>query len=400
MLAIMKQKMVRWFCCLLVLFNPLQLFLYPGEHYEKKSVYKMGKNSINPDATISSTISFPLVLKNYCSPSIAITVKPPYDTYQDLQGLVACAQPSDYKVAVYIYDSGWKNKPSLDAPLTNIQNNGTWVCDITTELYDSISTGIAAFLVPNGYNPPLLSRVNPLPVELFENAVAYTIEDRAPIFRQIQFSGYTWKVKYSETMDGPGPNYFSDRPDDVWVDTNGKLHLKVAYHDGKWYSTELITVASFGYGSYTFKLATKPDILDKNVVLGLFTWDDSAPQDGYREFDIEFSRWGQDINENSQYWVEPQTYNGGYYYRFNMISPGDYSTHRFIWSSSDITFSSYYGLTPDPGNQIASWVYNGPDLAQAGQGNVRIDLWQIDGQPPSDGQPVEVVIDSFSFVAP
>jgi hypothetical protein len=358
-----------------------------------------GADANSDQPTAPASIHLPLVMRNGCQPSILITVKPAYDTYQDLQGQVSCVTPSDFKVAVYIYDSGWKNKPSLDSPLTPIQSDGTWICDVTTELYDSISTGIAVFLVPNGYDPPLLSRVNPLPAELFDNAVAYMIADRLPNFRQIQFSGYTWKIKYSETMDGPGPNYFSDNPNDVWVDSKGKLHLRIAIRNGKWYSTELITADSFGYGTYTFKIASKPELLDKNAVLGLFTWDDNAPQYGYREFDIEFSRWEQDVSDNSQYFVEPWN-NGGHKHRFNVVSQGDYSTHRFTWNSSSVLFDSYYGLTPVPGNQIDSWLYSGPDLAPAGQGNVRIDLWLINGDPPSDGQEAEVVIDSFTFTPP
>ncbi len=392
----MKAKVITWLLFAILLQPSRSL----GILSENRHLIQEISGNDHPGGISGPTkISLPLVMRDYCHPSIFFTYKPPFDTYQDLQGQISCAQPSDYKVAIYVYDSGWKNKPTLDSPLTSIQNDGTWTCDITTELYDSISTGVAAFLVPDGYDPPLLYRVNPLPVEIFENAAAYVIEDRFPDYRLIQFSGYTWKVKFSETMDGPGPNYFSDSPNDVWVDANGKLHLLVSYHDGKWYSTEVITTDSFGYGTYTFKLASKPDLLDKNVVLGLFTWDDYAPQDGFREFDIEFSRWGQDFNDNSQYYVEPWN-NGGHLYRFNMLSQGNNSTHRFIWSSSDITFSSYDGLTPGPGSQIATWVYSGSDLAQAGQGNVRIDLWQIDGQPPSDGQPVEVVIDSFSFNSP
>jgi hypothetical protein len=46
--------------------------------------------------------------------------------------------------------------------------------------------------------------------------------------RIIQFAGYDWEVRSNETaLQGPGPNYFSDRDQNVWVDDLGRLHLKI-----------------------------------------------------------------------------------------------------------------------------------------------------------------------------
>src|SRR5574341_1745935 len=39
--------------------------------------------------------------------------------------------------------------------------------------------------------------------------------------RQISFSGYMWNVKKSNGRVGPGPNYFSDSTQNVWVDLSG-----------------------------------------------------------------------------------------------------------------------------------------------------------------------------------
>jgi hypothetical protein len=40
-----------------------------------------------------------------------------------------------------------------------------------------------------------------------------------------------------------------------------------------------------------FTIDSRVDLLDRNIVLGLFTWDTYAPQYNYREIDFEFSRW-------------------------------------------------------------------------------------------------------------
>jgi hypothetical protein len=315
----------------------------------------------------------------------------------DLQGHVSCVNPADYKVAVYIYVSGWWNKPTWASPLTPIRPDGTWTADITTGGLDAQATQIAAFLVPNGYTPPLMAGGQVLPAELYSNAVAYLIVERKPT-RTIQFSGYTWKVKSSAFPVGPGPNNFSDSPNDVWVDNDGRLHLKIVNRNGKWYCTEVIATQSLGHGVYTFTVASRVDLLDKNVVLGLFTWDDAAPQFNYREMDIEFSRWGEDAGQNAQYVVQPWTRSGNRH-RFDMTLSGNDSTHSFTWRPAQIQFNSWQGRNapPNPSDAIHSWTYTGQDIPPAGGENARINLWLLDGKPPADGQEVEVVVESFAF---
>lgn len=336
-------------------------------------------------------VSLPLVMKNYCPPTIEFTYVPPYGSFENLQGKVTCVTPTDYKVAVYIYVSGWWTKPYFATPLTTIQSDGSWTTDITTGGSDQLATQIAAFLVSNGYTPTLMSGGQVLPQELFDNSAAHVITSRTPVFRTIEFSGLTWKVKASETRIGPGPNYFSDSENDVWVDENGDLHMKIVYRGGRWYCTEVITADPLGYGIYTFTLASRVDLLDKNVILGLFTWDDTAPEHNYREIDIEFSRWGEDGGENAQYVVQPWDHLGNRH-QFNVTLSESTSSHYFDWRADKVQFSSV-----QDGNELESWQYIGSDLPPEGAGNARINLWLLNGNPPSDGQEVEVVIRAFEF---
>jgi len=98
-----------------------------------------------------------------------------------LEGQVWHVHPVDYKVAVYICVSGqWWNKPTFAEPLTTIKIDGSWVCDITTGGIDETATKIAAFLLPNGYDPPLISGEASLPVELNQKSVAKTETARTP----------------------------------------------------------------------------------------------------------------------------------------------------------------------------------------------------------------------------
>src|SRR4051794_38180284 len=103
--------------------------------------------------------------------------------------------------------------------------------------------------------------------------------------REISFSGYTWTVKNSRSAAvGPGPNVFSDSTNNVWVDSRGRLHLKIVDAGGTWTCAEVIAQASLGYGTYRVTYDTSVDAFDPSVVLALFTWKDSAPQ-WHREID-------------------------------------------------------------------------------------------------------------------
>jgi hypothetical protein len=120
--------------------------------------------------------------------------------------------------------------------------------------------------------------------------IGYTAEwAPRPDTHVIAFSGYDWLVKASENKAvGPGPNFFSGQ--NVWV-RDGELHLQISERDGRWYSAEIVSAASFGFGTYRFTLRSDVVDLDPNVVLGLFTWSDDAAF-SHREIDIEISRWG------------------------------------------------------------------------------------------------------------
>jgi hypothetical protein len=381
----MKQKRLSQFC-LFTLLVVVTMGLFPGGWRSFTATAQNGPSAF------ASVVYLPIVLM--CnSPTIVFDYVPPTGSDDNLRGHVGCVAPDDYKVAVYINVAGWWTKPYYISPLTPIQSDGTWITDITTGGSDPLATDIAAFLIPNGYNPPIMSGGDYLPGELYTNSVAYTSITRRPT-REITFSGYTWKVKYTPILAGPGPNYFSDDPADVWVDGNGYLHLNIVNRGGTWYSTEVICTEILQYGAYTVTLGSQVDLLDKNVVFGFFSWDDKAPHYNYREIDIEFSRWGEDSALNAQYVVQPWGVSGNRY-RFSMNLSGNDSVHRFDWRSDWIQFDSWDGN----GSSLQSWIYTNTNyVPPAGAGNARINFWLLNGWAPSNNQNVEVIIKSFKYV--
>jgi hypothetical protein len=134
--------------------------------------------------------------------SIEFTSVPAWGTYANLQGAISNAVPSEHGVAVYIYVEGWWTKPYFAAPVTTISADGTWTCDITTGGADQDATRIIAFLVPNGYSPPLMSGQSTLPQALYDTALDYAYAERSPHYRTLTFSGLTWTVKASILTPG------------------------------------------------------------------------------------------------------------------------------------------------------------------------------------------------------
>lgn len=114
-------------------------------------------------------------------PGIEFTYIPPYGSDENLKGQVWHVDPDDYKVAVYIYVvNGWWTKPYWDNPLTVINCDGAWMCDIVTGGQDRIATKIIAYLLPSGYNPPSGRGESFLPQELEQNCAAWVLTTRIP----------------------------------------------------------------------------------------------------------------------------------------------------------------------------------------------------------------------------
>ena len=46
---------------------------------------------------------------------------------------------------------------------------------------------------------------------------------------------------------------------------------------------------------------------------------------------------------------------------------------------------------------VATYVYRGSRVPKPGDERVRLNLWLFGGAGPTDGQPVEIVVESFAY---
>ena len=230
---------------------------------------------------------------------------------------------------------------------------------------------------------------------------AKTFEVEEGTGKKTNFAGYEWWVKCLSKPVEPGPNYFSDSNQNVWVDPNGYLHLGIVQRDGIWYCSEVVADISRGYGTYVFTLQNRADLLDENIVLGLSTREGCIPQCPYRETDIEFSRWGDANDPNNAQFVVQSSDAPTNMFRFNIDLVAHPNEAIFTWSQDNIYFRSYYGdfsIVPHRENIIASWSYTGNDIPPPGGENPHISFWLVNGNAPADGQDAEIVIKDFKYM--
>jgi hypothetical protein len=206
--------------------------------------------------------------------------------------------------------------------------------------------------------------------------------------------GLRLDVKSSKLGIGPGPNFFSDRSENVWIDNHGFLHLRISYRAGKWWSAEVVCDCSPGFGTYAVRVpaGTIRDF-DANAVLGLFNWSDDAAF-AHREIDFEFSTWGEKENAtgNSQFVVQPYD-QPGHTNRFFLRPAVAPALLSYSWMPRRVLFTAVSGS----GERLRSFEYRGaiPD-----GGNPRINLWLLRGQAPQSARDIEVVVEAFTFEKP
>ena len=214
----------------------------------------------------------------------------------------------------------------------------------------------------------------------------------------LQFSGYHWMVRSGK--GDPGPNTWNK--DNVWVDDNGYLHLKISYDGHSWSCAELRTYEVLGFGKYAFRVVGPIDTMDTNMVLGLFNYPTSdVSKERTREIDMEFSTWGRTKYAPGFYgsWGNAvDSEQAGH--EFDFALSGVNSTHTFIWTSAQILFQSFDGDVCDSAHQIQSWLYSPENyldrISQVGM-PVHMNFWLYKGKSPSDGNEQEIIIKSFTF---
>lgn len=215
----------------------------------------------------------------------------------------------------------------------------------------------------------------------------------------LEWKGITW-----ETTSGGMAGVCEGDPANVSVDASGNLHLQLRQNGGQWTAAELFTTERLGFGTYQWQIEGPIDRYDANVVLGLFPYGPAhgIGMDGTNEIDIEFARWGYPSGPNGDFTNYPASGSTIGEHSFSFALSGTLATARFNWTSTSITDFLFDGLEPidGSGTPLEIWTYT-PEQPSTNIPQeplpLGMNLWCFDA-PPSDGNPVEIVVRDFQFV--
>jgi hypothetical protein len=235
-----------------------------------------------------------------------------------------------------------------------------------------------------------------------------TLEERQwfdfPGGRTLSFGGRSWRAK-GPLYTGPGPDWFADGAEHIWVDARDRLHMTIRNVGGVWYSTEITAEETLGYGDYVFTTRGRLDTWAENVVLGLFIWQypvcwtPANLWNLHNEIDVELSRWGTPGDDLAQFVVQPWEYPANLS-RFGItFDDNDLVSYAFRWLPDRVECRCWRGglEAEAPETLIHTWTYVGPHLPRPEQPRVHLNFWQYDG-PPSNGRDHEVIIEQFAFI--
>jgi len=208
--------------------------------------------------------------------------------------------------------------------------------------------------------------------------------------KTLAWKGLKWLVKaYSGS---PGGNRYV--LPNVFIDVNNQLHLIVQKDAVGWTCASLQTTTKMKYGTYRAVVQGRLDLLDKNVIFGMFNY---GGVDYINEIDIEVAYWGDPSYGPIGYTSYPPTIkNKVFNEAFPIKQLSNMTTHKFTWLSDGVVFLSQQGekASGDNSESIASChTSTSPNVAMP----FYFDLWLMDHKAPSNNLPTEVVIKDFSF---
>jgi hypothetical protein len=332
--------------------------------------------------------------KQDAEPKISFTQVPQEslgdENLQDvMEGTVSGARQGQ-RLVIYSKSGGlWWVQPLSTSPFTTILPNHVW----RNELH--LGTDYAVLLVDSSYEPPpVLAQLPDRGQAVAAVAVTRGQEKSSSFF--VDFSGFTWRVRKVPSDRGGTSNPY--RPENVYTDSSGALHLRIIKRDQQWTCSEVNLTRSLGYGTYSFTVEDTSK-LEPPVVFGMFTWDYSVSgyQENYGEFDVDITRWGDPKAQNAEFVVQPPVVPANIS-RF-MAPPGKLK-HTIIWEPGRVTMFTVRASGGDAAPVISKHVFTS-EVPASGFESMRMTLYVYrdpNGKLPGLQHPAEVVVDRFEFL--
>jgi hypothetical protein len=280
-------------------------------------------------------------------------------------------------------------QPWPDHPLIPIKADSTW----STETH--LGFEYAALLVDSDYHA--LPQVDVLPTQ-FGSVALVTIAKGVGPFQSaptgsLKFSGFDWSVRMIASDKGGTNNLFD--AENAWTDKTGLLHMRIKKKSGRWSCAEIFLNRSLGYGTYSVTVRDTSH-LEPAAAFTLYTLDDSAPEQNYREMDIEVHGRGDAANKNNaQYSIRPFYYPGNL---FLFATPSGTLTYVLRWEPGHATFKTFRGKLSSAGVQLVSEHEFTSGVPSPDKAMVRLVFFVVASSRNPMRKPSEVVVEKFEYL--
>src|SRR6266436_6970894 len=280
-------------------------------------------------------------------PSIEFAPIPPAaqggrERVDTISGRVKNARPKQ-QIVIYAHSGQWWVQPRSDHPFIPIKADSTW----STETH--LGFEYAALLVEPDYYPQ--PEMDVAPTQGGSVALVTIVKGvGAPQFAptgSLKFSGYDWGVRMIANDKG-GTNNLFDR-ENAWTDASGALHMQIKKKSGRWSCAEIFLNRSLGYGTYS---VTVRDIshLEPAANFSMFTFDEGASEQHFREMDVEVGGPGEAANKNDARYVIQPLYMAGNLFAF--AAPSGTLTYVLRWEPGHASFRTFRGRSAGGGAQL------------------------------------------------
>lgn len=206
------------------------------------------------------------------------------------------------------------------------------------------------------------------------------------------FKTSDWVVKEEITPIGPGPNYFSS--DNVTFLESGEIKLSIEKRNNKWYCAEIFLNRSLGYGLYSFSIDSPLNMLDEQVVLGMFLYHFDTSTNILEEVDIELLR-HVDPTKQAAFTIHNKMGGPNHYFQnsFEVVTANPI-TFSIEWREDFITFLA----KTNSGDIIASEKYlDIVNIPSPENMIAHINLYLFQGKEPISGKGADIILKEFSY---
>ena len=219
----------------------------------------------------------------------------------------------------------------------------------------------------------------------------------------LNWSGRTWKI-----TDGHMAGVVPARPQNLSVDGDGALHMRLSHAAEGFSGSEIFTADALGFGTYQWQIEGNNIYeMDPTVVLGLFSYgpEQHIGVSAENEIDIEFSAWNHTTPKpvNADFTVYPPTGRrrpdgrSAWEDNFAIAQRPSITTARFVWTPKKIDFYIMAGAVPvhhRPTHVLKHDRFTKREDIPQVPLPVALNLWSFREPPQHDW---EIVIRSFEF---